>query len=59
MMEEIDAMGMTGFHFYHDASKFKINITSIKIDDSERRGDVSILQIILFKNIDWSILRYC
>ena len=35
MTEMIGAMGMTGFYIDHDANKFKINITSIKIDDSE------------------------
>ena len=33
MTEGIDAAGTTGFYFDHDASLFKINITSIKIDD--------------------------
>ena len=33
-------MGMTGFYFVHDANKFKINITGIKIDDGQRRRDL-------------------
>ena len=30
-----DAMGTMGFYFDHNANKFKINNTSIKIDDGE------------------------
>ena len=40
MTEEIDAMGATGFYFDHDASKFKISITCIKIDEGEWRRDL-------------------
>ena len=36
----IDAMGTMGINFDHDANKFKINITNIKIDSSERRRDL-------------------
>ena len=39
----IDAMGTTGFYFDHDANKFKINITSIKIDDDEQQRDLTHL----------------
>ena len=55
----IDARGTTGFYFDHDANKFKNNITSIKIAMVHDGEILSILQIILLKNIDRSILRYC
>ena len=38
---KIDAMGTTGFYFDHDANKFRINITSIKIDNGKRRRDLT------------------
>ena len=36
----IDAMATTEFYFDHDANKFKINITNIKIDKGERQTDL-------------------
>ena len=50
--EEIEAVDTTGFYFDHDASKFKINITSIKIDDGERQGDLIHLT-------NYPLKKYC
>ena len=59
MMGRIDAMDTTGFYFDHDTKKFKINITSIKIDNDEQQRNLNNLTnypLEKFWSIDIAIL---